>query len=403
MTIPSLAYQNAHTMQATISYISHTFPSIHTYVLQYTLHDCLTNPKTSVYVRILSLQLLYALLCSEEEGRQMRVGGGGGGGGPPTLPYPPLEGGEFDILTQTLFECIESEGKMLYGHEVPTHIHTHTHTHTQGKDAPSPSEFAYTAAAVCLVGLMKLKRFADTIEPTQWQDMAWVCISPVTYTRREVVYALKEVTTYHNIHPRFLCYLCLYANDEDSELQELACNALTLAIKQLRKTHDDLGVKLLRVDTESEREKLHAMASLTMPEIIVPYLLYLLSYHPHFPTSIHVTTTSDKEGMKDMVRCIHMLFTSLQASLKKESSNLPFLFKQLNILASRCHDKYDANNIGIAFVTRLTVKLLQEQIKTSDNVQTYPGEIVLPMDIYAYTPQGDMQATLMKSAGGARG
>eukprot|EP01031_Cornospumella_fuschlensis_P029704 gene29704-35860_t len=394
MAIPSLAYQNIQTIQASVAYISTTFAPIHTNVLQHTLHDCLANAKVSAQVRVLSLQLLSTLLCSEEEGRQMmqRVGRESAGR---SSSLPP-EGGEFEILTQTLFECIESDGKMLYGHEVPTQVPS------QAKDAPSPREIAYTSAAVCLVELMKLKRFADTIEPTQWQDMAWVSISPVKYARGEFVHALKEVTANHNVHPRFLCYLCLFANEGDAELQEVASSALTLAIRQLRKTHDDLGVKLLRVDTQSERETLHAMASLSMPEIIVPYLLYLLSYHPNFPTSIHVTTASDKEGMKEMVRCVQMLFNSLQSSLKKEASNLPFLFKQLNILASRCHDKFDSNNIGIAFVTRLTIKLLQEQIKTSDNVQTYPGEIVLPMEIYAYTPQADMQATLMRSAGGAR-
>jgi hypothetical protein len=58
--------------------------------------------------------------------------------------------------------------------------------------------------------------------------------------------------------------------------------------------------------------------------------------------------------------------------------------------------------VGLHFVTHLTVRLLQEQVKTADNLHVYPGEVFLPRDLYEGIEAGKVQLQLGMIAAGGR-
>ena len=48
-----------------------------------------------------------------------------------------------------------------------------------------------------------------------------------------------------------------------------------------------------------------------------------------------------------------------------------------------CAPLADPDNIGLNFVTRLAIQLLNEKIKTAESVTAYPGDVHLPTDLFA--------------------
>ena len=61
---------------------------------------------------------------------------------------------------------------------------------------------------------------------------------------------------------------------------------------------------------------------------------------------------------------------------------MSYLLKLLNTANRYFVDKHDPDNVGLHFVTRMTVKMLHEQVKTSDNLQIHPGDVSLPAELY---------------------
>ena len=50
--------------------------------------------------------------------------------------------------------------------------------------------------------------------------------------------------------------------------------------------------------------------------------------------------------------------------------------------------------IGLHFISRLTFKLLKERAKTGEELQPYPGDINLPIDLYRQKKQSKVLSLL---------
>ena len=155
---------------------------------------------------------------------------------------------------------------------------------------------------------------------------------------------------------------------------------MTFAVKRSRSTHEFLCSRIITNDNPQLRRIAHS----NMPENILPYLLHLLSYHPDFPTSTTIETEGDKKKLKSITRSLKMLLTILTDTLRNDANNISFLLKQLNLISQYHVDKWDNENIGLQFVNRVALSLINENIKTSDNVAEYPGEIHLPSELYLF-------------------
>lgn len=111
-------------------------------------------------------------------------------------------------------------------------------------------------------------------------------------------------------------------------------------------------------------------------------MLHLLSYHTDFPTSPDCSSESDDNRLKVVVRSIRLVLQALQSSLRNEASNIPYLLKQIHLISQVYCDRIDTSNIGLQFVAGITRSIIQENIKTAENVQVYPGNILLPAELF---------------------
>lgn len=275
----------------------------------------------------------------------------------------------FQELVQILFECIESEGEKLADISVPE------------SDQAVRNSFYWNATS-CAMSMIKLRAFASLISPNHWHLLCWSLLNPSLPKRTALLNIYSSIIQTYPVHSKFLAYACILANDE--ALNATADRALNVAVHRLRTTHEDLCAALIKDESESLRRT----ADHYIPESILPYVLHLLSYHPDFPTSPTCESEGDKRRMKAIVRCVRMLLTALQSSLRNESSNISFLLKQLNLITHFYGDRLDQDNIGINFVAELTRKLILDQIKTADNVQVYPGDINIPSDLFKLDESG---------------
>ena len=271
-------------------------------------------------------------------------------------------------LLDTCFACMTSEGSTL------------------GKASLHRTQDQHVAkvASVCtVISLVKLRSVSKGLDPAEWQVLAWAMLDEDEDARKTVLSQLSTVIQTSVVHPRFLVYPCLFASDE--RLGPLAERALLFAVKRMRMTHDALCARAM----EDSREETRVLAEQNMPECILPYALHLLSHHPDFPTSTTVDGEGDQRRMDDLIRSVKMIVNVLRNSLRPGADNLSFLLKQVDMITQNYEDALDTENIGLSFVTRIAQKVLKSRIKTAENVQPYPGDVLLPQDLFALRPEQD--------------
>ncbi len=231
-------------------------------------------------------------------------------------------------------------------------------------------------SAGCVLSLLNLRAVGHGLPVDRWRDLGLTLLDEDASVRRNLFSILANVIQTSVVHVRFLAYPCLLASDD--AIGGLAERALTFALQRLRSTHN----QLCRRAMEDDDEELQQLAGENMPEMVLPYVLYLLSNHPEFPLNSMIESEDDKHRMKNIVESLKMIINILLQSLQTESDSLSFLLKQVNTILRYYRDKLDPANVGLQFIARVTVKLLTERIRTSENVQNSPGEINLPMDLY---------------------
>jgi hypothetical protein len=293
---------------------------------------------------------------------------------------------ELRKLTKLLLECIENGGKQFAGLNIENH--------------EDQMQFIEASAINCVL-LCRILAFGELMRTSQWQELAWKLVNSDIDMKRTLLTALASTIQVYPVPLKFLAFPCLFATVP--ELADQAQKALVFAIRRLRRSHEEMTAKLVNEKDETQRDKLKYWVQEITPERVLPHLLYLLSYHPEFPTSMAVENEEDRKKVKDILKCVQMLIFSLQSTLRHETSNLPFLFKQLNLIMQKYVDREDPDNLGLHFLTRMTIGLLNDQVKTSDNVQVYPGEISLPSELFMETEEGKTQQVLNRVAGETSG
>ena len=230
---------------------------------------------------------------------------------------------------------------------------------------------------LCLFDLLRARGIGLTLKVKEWHLLAWTLLDPSPSVKFKLTQSLNTLIQTHAVHPRILALSCLLATD--AALCASAESALNFAVKRLRRTHQLLCEKAMN----SQDHSLRKVAEDNMPETILPYVLHLLSHHPDFPTSAAMDDEQDRLRMKAVMQSLSMVLNVLLDSVNNTGENLSYLFKQVLMITQYYTDRVDPGNLGLSFVTRLTRKMLNERIRAAENVQTYPGDIMLPMDLYA--------------------
>lgn len=245
--------------------------------------------------------------------------------------------------------------------------------------------------AVALFELLELRCVNKGLSVMQWKVLGWTLLDPVLSVRQQLLAVMSRVFHSFAVHPRFLAYPCLFANDE--HLSGAARKEFSLALRRLRALHKLVCEKaVIEGDDNTMR-----LAQDNMPEMVFPYVLHLLSNHPNFPSSARMESEEDKQGLKIIARCVKFSTSVLLDSLDDENvSNLSYLFKQVHMISQYYFDRTDPTNLGLHFVAQLTAKLLLEKIRTVENVQAYPGDIHLPMDLYCANDEEGKVAEIAK-------
>ena len=267
----------------------------------------------------------------------------------------------FDInaLVRVIFDCLESGGDKLGEVNI---------------SKKNEKLVVYETAASCGIQLMKLHRVGKDLSVDNWLLLAWSLLHENHSLKSVLFNEYRVLIQTCMVHPRFLAYSCLYADDED--LTRGAYNSLVLVARRLRKNHEDL----LSIALSEDNEEIRVEAEQIIPESIFPYVLYLLSYHPNFPSTFD--READKKQFKVLDKSIKMMIDILLETLGNHADNISFLLKQIHMITQYYEDRCDPANLGLPYIAKRANQYVNEQIRTAENLQAYPGDVLLPMEIY---------------------
>ena len=217
-------------------------------------------------------------------------------------------------LVETLFNCLDEYGNSLG---------------VQNFTTTSSKAIVFETAATCSLGFIRVQSIGKKLQTDAWKKLAWVLIHEDSDLRKSLAKTLFSIIQTSSVHLKFLVYPILYATDE--ELNPIAEKSLLFNIKRLRRTHEVMSQKAMM----EENDELHERASDNIPENILPYVLYLLSYHPDFPTSTSCDNDGDIRRLKKIATIVRMVVKVLVDSLSSEENNIAFLLKQVNMIQVR--------------------------------------------------------------------
>ncbi len=249
----------------------------------------------------------------------------------------------------------------------------------------------YYGVAICSMQFTKMRRFTSIISVEDWKILGLTFLSNSSATRKGVLEAFSSIMHIHPVHVKFLAFPCLLATDV--ELADKAEKALTFALRRLRRTHEDLAaVSAISDSSKTPNSNITNYTTKNLPEQILSYLLYLISYHPQLPDMLKIDTHDHCQVFKDIVKCVKFLINCLQQTLQIDGSNLPYMYKLANMIYRDYVDANDHENVRLRYLAGITLQILNSLVKSSENLQVYPGEIQLPKSLYEYIPQSSLQS-----------
>ncbi len=234
----------------------------------------------------------------------------------------------------------------------------------------------FEAATSCALQLCRLAALGKYLTVHGWKRLAWSLLYPDDGFRQRLARQLFSMVQTSGVHLRFLVYPALFTTDE--ALGYGATQSLLFNVRRLRRTHEIMS-RRAQADADDDMQR---KAAVNMPENVLPYVLYLLSYHPDFPSDMSVESEDDRRKLRKIAALVRSVVRVLVESLGSEENNIAFLLKQVNMVQAHYEDRHDKENIGLYFVTRLATKILSEMVRTDDNVQEYRGDVSLPMELY---------------------
>lgn len=240
-------------------------------------------------------------------------------------------------------------------------------------------------STICLIKMLAIKSVGKGISIEEWKTLSWSFLDDNEQCRQNIFQAFSTLIQTHCIHPRFLAIPCLLASDPS--LSSQANQSLLFTIRRLNRTHLDLcerAIEAQESNSVAEKENYIALAKVNSPECILPYLIYLLSYHPDFPASIDLTSEGDEERLRILYRSIKMMYSVILQAVGSDNNTLSILLKQVQMIFQFYSDRQQsASSWSLQFVLQVALHVLEGYIKTQ--IQPYSGDINLPMDLYVLT------------------
>ena len=100
----------------------------------------------------------------------------------------------------------------------------------------------------------------------------------------------------------------------------------------------------------------------------MPYSFYLLCHLP--------APGNEENRNKSLAVTIRFIYNCLRSSLRQGSDNLSYLIQQINLLTSQykhCDATVEGGGIPLSMITKVADQLLNDSIKTVENVQPFKG------------------------------
>jgi hypothetical protein len=278
-------------------------------------------------------------------------------------------------------------------------------------------------STTCLLQMLAIKAVGKGISTQEWLTIAWAFLDSNERCRQKIFQTFSSLIQTHCLHPRFLALPCLLASDtptssstSSTHLSQMANQTLLFTIRRLNKTHIALCEKAMEAQERGhsqEKNQFLSLAKVNSPECMIPYLFYLLSHHPDFPTSLEISAEGDEERLKGLYRSIKMMYTVILQSVGNDNNTLSILLKQVQIIFQFYSDRHrppprhssssgrgssssSSSTSPLQFVLRIALYILEGQIKTQ--LQPYPGDINLPMDLYELRKTTDPKIKLDESS-----
>lgn len=239
-------------------------------------------------------------------------------------------------------------------------------------------------STVCLIQMLAIKSVGKGISIREWKTISWAFLDDNEECRRNIFQTFSTLIQTHCIHPRYLAIPCLLASD--SSLSSQAQQSLLFTVRRLNRTHIDLCEKAIEAqesNLQEEKDNFVALSKVNSPECILPYLFYLLSHHPDFPSSADLAAEGDEERLRGIYRSIKMMYFVILQSVGNDNNTLSILLKQVQMIFQFYADRQPSNAWSLQFVLRIALHILEGYIKTQ--IQPYSGDINLPMDLYVLT------------------
>jgi predicted outer membrane protein len=176
----------------------------------------------------------------------------------------------------------------------------------------------------------------------------------------------------------------------DESFHQITSEILLFSIKRLRATHADICARAMTISDLNSEEgiTLQRLAEDTMPECMMPFMIYMLAHHPNFPSNVELSGEGDSSKMKNIVKSLKMVTNSLVSTLNTDqlaASSVSFMMKQVNVILQFYQDRNsdEVDNENLQLIAKTAAKVLQGYVKTAEYSQPFQGDVSLPMDLYA--------------------
>jgi hypothetical protein len=274
-------------------------------------------------------------------------------------------------------------------------------------------------AAVSLFRLSDTRLGLDKFLTTErWHYLAGMLLDDEKVVRSNVMEELGEMLTgcgkyaaamgQASMPPRlkFLAFIVL-CTDGDHNVDHSAANGnaanvgkhiqnakgnATNCVEHLRRVYEVAAVQARANGEQAERRFQTSTKLSVMPEYAVPYAFHLLANRRETPRAANSKKNADDEyetddsGHRILQKRVKMLFEILFKTA--DGNNVSFLLRMAEIISGK-HPKSpsdgspDGENQGkLLKVCQVSREVLLSLVKRDDNLESFPGEILIPKNLF---------------------
>jgi len=147
-------------------------------------------------------------------------------------------------------------------------------------------------------------------------------------------------------------------------------------------------LQLLHTTCEKRKRQGDAMFVRLAPEMMLPFVVYVVAHHPALPTDskeMAQTFVSSARGQKTIVKPLTTLLDGLSSVVT--AGNAGMLYRLLDSIRLKC-DRLQPESENIHMVTEIARMIVNARVKLSPETLEYPGVVMLPMFFVDTAPVG---------------